>query len=169
MLCNFAWQRVRRCPLDDKVIRAKAEHHAVHGGWRGYEEGCRIPGGVEWVADLPPLASRRMVHRTPVVGALQPVRTKEYIRTIYQETVSRNSCRARQVVTVCNEGDSSRAADSTATGLSDSGSRWSDRLTEGFGGSADGARYPPHRDINALDRTEYTYISIYVAAYVHPR
>jgi len=27
------------------------------------------------VADLPPLASRRMVHRTPVVGALQPVRT----------------------------------------------------------------------------------------------
>ena len=27
------------------------------------------------MADLPPLASRRMVHRTPVVGALQPVRT----------------------------------------------------------------------------------------------
>ncbi|KYQ59552.1 hypothetical protein ALC60_01537 [Trachymyrmex zeteki] len=101
MLCNFAWQRVRRCPLDDKVIRAKAEHRAAHGGWRGQE--CRIRGGVEWVADLPPLASH-----------------------------------ARQVVTVRNEGDSSgrrgtssRAADSTATGLSDSGSRWSDRLTGG--------------------------------------
>ncbi|KYN09866.1 hypothetical protein ALC57_17989 [Trachymyrmex cornetzi] len=73
----------------------------------------------------------------------------EGVRTIYQETVNRNNCRQRVV-----SADNSRAADSTATGLSDSGSRWSDRLTEGFGGSADRARYPPHR--------------IYVAAYVHP-
>ncbi|KYM87848.1 hypothetical protein ALC53_03283 [Atta colombica] len=166
MLCNFAWQRVRRCPLDDKVIRAKAEHRAVHGGWRGYEEGCRIRGGVEWVADLPPLASRRMVHRTPVVGALQPGRTSVLHCIAPGSDLDPTDARAHTLVTVCNEGDSSRAADSTATGLSDSGSRWSDRLTEGFGGSADRARYPPHRD--ALDKTEI-YIYIYVTAYVHPR
>ncbi|KYN36632.1 hypothetical protein ALC56_08422 [Trachymyrmex septentrionalis] len=146
------------------VLKSPLSFYGIYSGWGGgYEEGASdTRRGLNGVADLPPLASRRMVHRTPVVGALQPVRTSVLHRIapgstddIYQETVNRNNCRsARRVVTVRDEGDS----------------RWSDRLTEGFGGSADRARYPPHRDVNALvARTEcvYIYIYIYIRIYIY--
>lgn len=62
--CNFARSRVRRCPLDDKVARAKAEHRAwrrgLHrGGWSEGMGVVNLSPAARFTADGSPYARRR--------------------------------------------------------------------------------------------------------------